>query len=268
MISINEYVIEPTIFPDGTSQVWKLPGYLDYVRETDISILWVFENEAEFVHLMQLCNLLGYTYEAKSIHVVMPYLPYARQDKDISNDATFALHTFLNTLGIWADNITLFDPHSDVYKEYFPNANIVDAHGHILAAKARSDSTVLCFPDKGAAERYHFEKDLQVVLGKTRDQQTGEITGMEITSVSNDLNDLKGLKVLIVDDLCDGGRTFIEAAKLLYQQGASEVNLYVSHGIFSKGVDILHKNGIIKVFTKDGLVSEKKDERAISLQKR
>ena len=44
---------------------------------------------------------------------------------------------------------------------------------------------------------------------------------------------------MIVDDICDGGQTFIELAKALEKQGAHQIFLYVTHGIFSKGLDTL-----------------------------
>ena len=49
---------------------------------------------------------------------------------------------------------------------------------------------------------------------------------------------------LIVDDIIDGGRTFIELSKELVRKGIdkSQINLYVTHGIFSKGFTELDKH--------------------------
>ena len=57
----------------------------------------------------------------------------------------------------------------------------------------------------------------------------------------------------MIDDICDGGRTFIECAKLLKAAGVGSMALYVSHGIFSKGLDPLENAGFTQVFTKEGL---------------
>ena len=51
--------------------------------------------------------------------------------------------------------------------------------------------------------------------------------------------------------------TFKLMAEQLYKQGAAEVHLYVTHGIFSKGLSVLRSSGIKRIFTKDGEVSEK-----------
>jgi ribose-phosphate pyrophosphokinase len=45
--------------------------------------------------------------------------------------------------------------------------------------------------------------------------------------------DVENEECLIVDDICDGGRTFLEIAKILKARGASSIELYVTHGIFS-----------------------------------
>ena len=41
-----------------------------------------------------------------------------------------------------------------------------------------------------------------------------------------------------MDDICDGGGTFIPLAQKLKDLGAKEVNLYVTHMIGAKGLDI------------------------------
>ena len=42
--------LNPTVFPDGTSQVWKIEGVLDY----NLIVYWYYEKEVELLHLMQL----------------------------------------------------------------------------------------------------------------------------------------------------------------------------------------------------------------------
>ena len=41
----------------------------------------------------------------------------------------------------------------------------------------------------------------------------------------------------MVDDIFDGGRTFVELAKLILPMEPERLELYVTHGIFSKGYD-------------------------------
>jgi phosphoribosylpyrophosphate synthetase len=66
------------------------------------------------------------------------------------------------------------------------------------------------------------------------------------------VGDCKDKRVLIVDDICDGGKTFELLAKDLYNAGAEEVNLFVTHGLFSKGLIPLKLAGIKRIFTNKG----------------
>jgi ribose-phosphate pyrophosphokinase len=74
---------------------------------------------------------------------------------------------------------------------------------------------------------------------KRRDQNTGEIISIEVP-------DLTGVSELtVVDDICDGGATFIKLRELI--DSSIKLNLHVTYGIFSKGLDILYKAGYTKI---------------------
>jgi ribose-phosphate pyrophosphokinase len=61
--------------------------------------------------------------------------------------------------------------------------------------------------------------------------------------------DVTGKRVLIVDDLCDGGRTFIELAGVLRSRAAADIGLFVSHGLFTKDLDPMFDSGITLIAT-------------------
>ena len=61
--------------------------------------------------------------------------------------------------------------------------------------------------------------------------------------------DVAGRDVLIADDLCDAGGTFIGSAAALREAGARSVSLYVTHDLFSKGVEYLLSQGIERIWT-------------------
>lgn len=243
MIYANGIKIIPTIFPDGTSQVWKLDKSI--FERGYISITWEFESEAEIIHLLQLKRLIDCAGEAWCIELFIPYLPYARQDKQISNETTFALHVFTELLNVFK-RVTCFDIHSehDWIKSISPKKEV-------LKAVIDSGSKVLVYPDVGALNKYFelFKEFMDSIHAeKVRNQSTGEIEGMTLHG------EVKGLKCLIVDDICDGGMTFIKLANLLFENGAAEVNLYVSHGLFTKGIQVLKDAGINQIYTRKGKV--------------
>lgn len=246
MIFLNGNLIEPTLFPDNTSQVWKIaPRW----RQANRNIVkWEFSNEGEFLQLAQLKTLLD-RWDQKA-DLIIPYLPYGRQDKVVSNFNTFALHTFcklLNTLNF--QSVLLKDPHSDVplhlinncFAEYYL-IETIDA-----ADKIKSD--VVCYPDLGAKKKYSAVLDHPYIFGdKERHPVTGVIIKYSI------YGDVEGKRVLIVDDICDGGATFVELATALYAGGAACVSLFVSHGLFTKGLRPLRNAGIERIFTPAGEV--------------
>ena len=111
------------------------------------------------------------------------------------------------------------------------------------------------YPDEGALKRYSNIYGFIIPYcsaTKVRDHLTGNITSMH---VSTDETHLHAKRILMVDDICDGGQTFIMLANEFKRKGALEVNLFVTHGIFSKGTEVLKKAGISRIFTSKGEIS-------------
>ena len=174
------------------------------------------------------------------------YTPYGRQDRREKLEP-FGLKVFskiINSLKF--DEVTVYDPHSYVTNALLNNLksidrfNIcVDIHSFAYNCFARNKDAIIVSPDQGAfkindeiARRYG--KD-HIFANKTRDKETGEVNGMTLIS---DIP-LKGRNCLVLDDICDGGRTFIELHKLLKKEGIAKAELYTTVGIYSKGLDVL-----------------------------
>lgn len=251
MIALNGTKITPTIFPDQTSQVWKLPvELLNYIyKEGVATIQWEFEYEGELMHLAQLKMLLD-SYGI-TVSLFCPYLPYARQDKHISNETTFALRAFAQQLNAMNfSGVQVIDAHSHWWATSLIK-NLEDDSPIELIRKAKKEvrASTIVFPDSGAELRYHqYELAPYLVARKVRDQSTGEITDVVLTG------DCSNEVILIVDDLADGGRSFIEVAKLAYANGAKECHLYTTHGLYSKGVQVLRDARIKRIFNRKGEV--------------
>lgn len=248
-IKIDQYQIYPTIFPDGTSQVWKLPDAV--LGHEKVVIEWEFSHEGEFMHLAQLKALLdSFAIEAS---LRLPYLPYGRQDKDIDNRKTFALLTFANLLNsLLFRSITIIDPHSHIAELMIDRSSAIYPVDELNIVRTKCKSDLVCYPDKGAVTKYvKIYTDFDWVHGeKVRDQESGHILSYEL------VGSVAGKNVLIVDDICDGGATFTILAKALFEAGAKAVDLFVTHGIFSKGLRPLHNARIGNVFTRKGIAVE------------
>lgn len=243
MIKLGNYEITPTMFPDKTSQVWRIPE--QYFTERFIT--WEFESEAELSPLIQLAVLYKEVTGQKA-DLNMPYLVYGRQDKDITNTSTFAKNAIMPILSQLFHGMYTLDAHSS--DKWFVSTTPSREIGFCVA---ESNPEVICYPDKGASLRgYSNYFRTTINLDKARDQLTGEIIGLCITQ--DDADKVKDKRVLICDDICDGGRTFIEAAKVLKASGAESVCLYTTHGIYSKGTQVLFHGGLDRVFNRKGEV--------------
>jgi ribose-phosphate pyrophosphokinase len=248
----NEIIVEPSVFPDGTSQVWNLPAGV-FMYDGEYHITWYYESEAEFFQLVQLKYLLV-CHGGQIKTMFIPFLPYSRQDKSISNDNTFALKPFLDLLldTFAGTAITTLDVHN---KEAYQMKNSIDClhpAKYIIKSLIDSQADLVCYPDKGAKERYsHLIHMDHIIADKVRDQATGKITGHTLLETKHNLVDKN---VLIVDDICDGGRTFTSMAKMLIENGVKNVDLYVTHGVFSMGVHVLNHAGIRNIYTTDSYI--------------
>lgn len=248
MITLNGVKINPTIFPDKTSQVWKIEKFPDQVA----TVVWEFENEGELMHLAQLKLLL----DSKGIkaNLKIPFLPYARQDKEVENDRTFALISFarlLNTLKF--ESVESIDVHSSAANSLIENFHSWGVEHYIAKSFRQCGADLIVYPDLGAKLRYSSDVLIPCVFAvKERNQESGRL-------IYHDFGDetkakLANKNVLVVDDICDGGATFVMVADKLREAGVNEMNLYVSHGLFSKGTRPLKNSGYNKIYTKEGEV--------------
>jgi ribose-phosphate pyrophosphokinase len=134
--------------------------------------------------------------------------------------------------------------------DFINNSTALYPIDKLISVINETGSDLICYPDKGALAKYvreYEEVNLPHIFGeKVRDQLTGNITAYSL------IGECYGKNVLIVDDICDGGMTFKILAKDLLASGAKSVVLFVTHGIFSKGVRTLLEAGIQRVFTQDG----------------
>lgn len=246
----------------------------DFAETTKIEVFERLTDSSKLIRLMLAVDALKrLTYGAIPIELTIPYFPYARQDRVcVEGEALGAavMAQFINNMGL--SKVIIWDAHSDVSPALINN--VVNVPQMALLARCEELSTrlakgelTLISPDAGASKKTlkiaeTFNSELDVIQAqKVRDLKTGNIIETQI------LGDVKGKSVLIADDICDGGRTFIELAKVLKSQGAAEISLFITHGIFSKGLAVFE--GLIDaIYTTDSFrpVNEFKPSTTIKLQ--
>ena len=187
---------------------------------------------------------------AKRITVVAPFYPYARQDKKHRGREPISarlIADLFKTAG--ADRIMAIDLHTAQIQGFFDGP--VD---HLFALPLLADyvkekygtqDIVVVSPDTGRV--------------RTAEQWADELGGREIAFVHKTRNidaanevvanrvvgDVEGKLCLLIDDMIDTGGSITKAANLLFENGATEVVITATHGIFSPPATDLLKNSRI-----------------------
>ena len=223
--------------------------------------IWIdarIKSSDDLMQLLLVTDALRTRYTDASITLNMPYTPYARQDRVCNLGEALSAKIFATLINDqYYSAVHTMDNHSDVMTALLDNCDNTPVHEVIAEQDLDMEGFVLISPDAGANKKVlevakQFNGLPVVRADKVRDTKTGAITG---TVVYTELysptahNAVEGKDCLIVDDICDGGRTFIELAKELKRKGAYTVSLWVTHGIFSKGLNVLFESGIDHIYT-------------------
>lgn len=188
-------------------------------------------------------------------NIIMPYVPFSRQDRVMIEGEPLSIKVFADLVNsIGAQRVIITDPHSDVTPALINNCFVIPQEDIFSPMFKDKEDFYLISPDAGALKKiYKLAWKLKGCLGvvecsKQRDIKTGEITQTDISC-----GNLWDKDCYIVDDICDGGRTFIEIAKLLKCSHAGKIILMVSHGFFTKGIEVF--DGLIdEIYTREGKI--------------
>lgn len=236
----------PFIFPDGQRHI-TLEADVNY---SEVTITTSLCSADDLFDLLLVNDILRHNHNG--VHLQIDYLTGARMDRRINDRQPATLEvvaSIINTAQF--KSVRVLDPHSSASLDFIARSEppIYAMTEFLTALKDfRVDDTVIIQPDKGAEERVReMTRGLGfniVTCSKERDQATGKLSGFKVDSPIS----VRGMRCLIVDDICDGGGTFVDLAKVLRAAGAIEVSLFVTHGIFSKGMIALWKGGIDNIY--------------------
>lgn len=182
----------------------------------------------------------------QKISLYVPYFMGARSDRRFTEgDVNYLKQVICPIINSQKfESVTVLDPHSDVLEACLDNFIKISNHDIVKQALTDIDNKndaqeriVLVSPDAGAykkifdvAQKFGINKIITAT--KVRDIRTGKILHTEIPA----LDQHEDLKYVIIDDICDGGRTFLELAKAIHgSRPTAKVYLVVTHGIFSNG---------------------------------
>lgn len=243
-VNVTEVDFQSWKFPAGEVGV-KLSdtaifnaGLVNEYQNCGFCIYWRFESNEEFFIIANLKDALRVE-GANECSLVMPYVPYARQDRVCHTGESFGLKVFaelLNSLNF--TDILAFDLHSDVAFKLIDN--FADVKQNVCAADLPKYDYLIA-PDKGASAKINTHRQVTdienptkvITLSKARVNDRIVYEDLPRGTIPSDA------RVCVVDDISDGNGTFIALASMLYETGnmGNVLDLYVTHGIFSKGVD-------------------------------
>lgn len=243
---LDEIPYKSWVFPGGEVgiKLQKIPQVGDNVLVDARGIL----SPKDIFELLQICNAFD---DRIDITLNLPYIPYARQDRICNEGEAFALEIFAKMLfELPIAKLIVTDPHSKIFHKLFTDNCKKDIHLIIkpqiqitnpLYHKNKYDLVV--FPDAGASEKYSVESirtGLRFPMTHAMNKYRTE-NGVVYSELSDrEKLIFEGKRILVVDDICDGGRTFISLANIISKDtNLKELDLYVTHGIFSNGLSQL-----------------------------
>jgi ribose-phosphate pyrophosphokinase len=178
------------------------------------------------------------------VNLYTPYFLGGRSDRKFGEGQTNYLKNVICPIinSQKFNKVVVMDPHSDVLEACLDNFvkignfELVDYALSYLTKQDEDNNVAIISPDAGALKKIydvakHFGISNVTTASKVREMSTGTILRTELPTM-----DLNGIEhIVIIDDICDGGRTFIELAKEINKQTDKPIYLVVTHGIFSAG---------------------------------
>lgn len=237
--------IQPFTFPAGEAHV-KVNDNADLTEYSLFLADIRGQDPQDLLHLAMWEDVLIHEAPHARRILFLPYLPAARADRGRPLGAEVYAR-WVNGLNI--DQIITIDPHSPVAPEqYFREPTIFPVERIIRKvlqdssrdSKPNNAYVGVIAPDKGAVDRATRAATVMGVpvfrAEKSRDFESGKLTGFQM------LDELPAEgKLLIVDDICDGGGTFIGIAEATGLP-KERLDLWVTHGVFSKGLRALSEH--------------------------
>lgn len=242
------------LFPDGQQDI--VIERIDN-PDGDIEIISRMNGFRDLELIICVTKALEEMGDQGRFHLNIPYLLGARSDRVFVPGGTHYLRDVISPIinSLDFNSVTILDPHSDVTEALVTNIIKEDNIEFVVWAVKQiqkpigwsdrdNDNLVIISPDAGSLKKIYPVaatlgiRDIVVAM-KHREVSTGKILSTEVPLNSHHLT---GKNFLIIDDICDGGRTFIEIAKQI-KGSTPEARIYliVTHGIFSAGFEELWK---------------------------
>ena len=240
--------VELKIFPDGESKV-RIDGDLD----GKFAVIVQSTYPPVDAHLMQSLFIIGKARKmGASVCAVIPYLAYARQDKEFVQGEAVSMEligSLFNSSG--GKNIITVDIHSEIALSQFTvpayNVSCIPLLANYFKSQ-KLTKPVVASPDLGGSARAEeFAKIIgisAISLPKSRNRNTGEVR-IEESKLSADV---KGRDVILVDDIISTGGSIVKATEVLRRLGCGKVYATCAHALLvNNALDKIRSAGVTEV---------------------
>ena len=237
-----------TRFADGEFEVC----YEESIRGRDVFLVQsTFPNSDNLMELLLMVDAAKRA-SAHSICAVVPYFGWARQDRKSKPRVSIGAKLVADLLSVAGiDRLMTMDLHADQEQGFFDvPVDHLYASTVMLPYIKGLNLPDLCIatPDVGGSKRaasYAKYLDCPLVLCNKTRKKANEVEGMQI------IGDVKGMDVVLVDDIVDTAGTITKAANLMMENGAKSVRAIASHCIMSGPADERVENSALEemVFT-------------------
>lgn len=214
-------------FPDGEVHL----ELSELNRKEQVNVRCRITNANDLFIFMQLADILKrQCIEVDTLEIL--YLMGMRCDRLFDINRPFTLGIVANVINsMEAKRVVIFEPHSERAIRMINNSVKKDVTSDLAADLFdRDDKLLFVAPDKGAFQRYNHA--FAVICSKVRDESTGKLLGFKAEEEIL----VKDRDLLMIDDLCDGGGTFVGLAPEMRKFEPKSLSLLVTHAIQLDGI--------------------------------
>lgn len=233
-------------FPDGEKHL-KID---ELNRKDTVAVVCRICNSDDLFLLMQLSDILNRQCIVVD-KIIITYLMTMRCDRLFSFEEAYSLRIVADIINSFdAKKVIIIEPHSKTSLDLIKNSTPI----YITGSISSQYNFIPCFPDYGAYLRYGTLIDSKlkpIICSKVRDVSTGKLNGFEI-ECKGDYEE--GMEIMVMDDLCDGGGTFIGVGELLRELKPNSLSLCVTHAVQKNGIE-----RVASVYDKVAITNSYKD---------
>ena len=244
-------------FADG--EIWV--KYEENIRGSDVFVIQSTNGPSENIMELALMIDAAVRASADTVTVVIPYFGYGRQDRKDQPRVPISSRVIVDILTAMGTNrIITLDLHSTQIQGFakIPFDNLYSRSIIFQAIKNENldpKSTVVLAPDIGSVKMSQgYAKNLGMhfaLIDKRR-------FAPNKTEINHLIGELKGMDVLIIDDMIDTAGTLVNASESAFDKGAKSVTAIATHGVLSEpAISRLDKSRIKKIIITDTIVLNK-----------